>query len=772
MEWELSFRPYLSFLEESIQEQDNAVFKAHLETIAALFKKHPELLEPVKDWDILEQHREVIDLIRLDYISGAIPGDKPYFAMGIPNPMRFFSYTEEFKSLLVDNCGSLRNCVHSKFIQKEERYRRMYALVLEQCYGIKPGNFSFSAATDPYMRLRDDGGATCKYYRFLVNSRFIRIKCKAGQLPELRQEWIDYANGRISGYEELDEALPFDLFAAEGFIIFIVKDVTEEEALQELRKTIADMHTLPEEETFSNLRNATLSLLGDQTLQLGLLPFVSINNHYKYHPAFNYVSIIFNLMSRQFDEEILSSTFHNLLKLYIEKKSADRLIYNNLSESSDENEIGELTYKYGLQSMGIFPVWNQSALLGIVELASKKPGAIGEDVVRKMEQALPLYREFLTYQLHKLDDRINAYIMQRYTALQPAVLWKFNEAAWEALSEQKKKKEESYIPPKAVRFEQLSPFYGAVDVRNSSLLRLDAVQHDLRLQLEKLEALLDKADGLPETTAVKKEVLHWRRLIKPGISLEEETDLRSFLEESVVFIRELRKKGGIPAGEALEYENKMADESGEFHRASWRFEKSLALLNEGLKETLEQAEQSLQESVPHYFEKFKTDGWEFNLYAGQSIAPEQDFSADMLQVIREWQLNTMVDMAVKAHAIKPELPLPLETTQLTLVHGNPVTISYRTDERRFDVEGAYSIRYEVIKKRIDKALILDTGERLTQPGRIAIVYVHRRDAVYYRRQLQQLIEEGRLLPDIEQLELEKLQGVEGLKALRVQVNLQ
>jgi hypothetical protein len=44
----------------------------------------------------------------------------------------------------------------------------------------------------------------------------------------------------------------------------------------------------------------------------------------------------------------------------------------------------------------------------------------------------------------------------------------------------------------------------------------------------------------------------------------------------------------------------------------------------------------------------------------------------------------------------------LQTTQLILIHSQPISISFRKDERKFDVEGSYNIRYEVIKKRLIK----------------------------------------------------------------------
>jgi hypothetical protein len=85
------------------------------------------------------------------------------------------------------------------------------------------------------------------------------------------------------------------------------------------------------------------------------------------------------------------------------------------------------------------------------------------------------------------------------------------------------------------------------------------------------------------------------------------------------------------------------------------------------------------------------------------------------------------------------------------------------------VDGTYNIRYEIIKKRIDKAVIKGTAERLTQPGRIAIIYAQAREAGEYREYIEYLHASGYLTDDVEDVELEDLQGIQGLKALRVTV---
>src|SRR5262249_56931397 len=78
--------------------------------------------------------------------------------------------------------------------------------------------------------------------------------------------------------------------------------------------------------------------------------------------------------------------------------------------------------------------------------------------------------------------------------------------------------------------------------------------------------------------------------------------------------------------------------------------------------------------------------------------------------------------AAAARQLRDRLPVPLETTHLILVQHTPLSIRFRFDEKRFDVEGAYDIRYEIVKKRIDKAVVEGTSDRVTQPGKIAIVY--------------------------------------------------
>jgi hypothetical protein len=127
----------------------------------------------------------------------------------------------------------------------------------------------------------------------------------------------------------------------------------------------------------------------------------------------------------------------------------------------------------------------------------------------------------------------------------------------------------------------------------------------------------------------------------------------------------------------------------------------------------------------------------------------------------------MIEVAKLTRGLLGEMPKELHTTQLIFVHNHMIDISFRTDERKFDVEGAYNIRYQMIKKRIDKVRIKHSQERLTQPDKIALIYLHQRDIEDYLPFIHYLQETKALEPVIEELELEDLQGLSGLRALRL-----
>jgi hypothetical protein len=57
------------------------------------------------------------------------------------------------------------------------------------------------------------------------------------------------------------------------------------------------------------------------------------------------------------------------------------------------------------------------------------------------------------------------------------------------------------------------------------------------------------------------------------------------------------------------------------------------------------------------------------------------------------------------------------------------------DEKRFDVDGTYNARYEVVKKRIDKANIKEQRKELLK-REITIVYSHNYEETEYLKYIK------------------------------------
>ena len=77
----------------------------------------------------------------------------------------------------------------------------------------------------------------------------------------------------------------------------------------------------------------------------------------------------------------------------------------------------------------------------------------------------------------------------------------------------------------------------------------------------------------------------------------------------------------------------------------------------------------------------------------------------------------------------------------------------------------------LFRSRIDKAVIKGTNERITKPGSIAIIYSQHEELLEYQKYIDYLISINYLTNKFESYELEDMQGVYGLKALRVEINL-
>ncbi|UKB78960.1 hypothetical protein [Chryseobacterium sp. MEBOG07] len=208
-----------------------------------------------------------------------------------------------------------------------------------------------------------------------------------------------------------------------------------------------------------------------------------------------------------------------------------------------------------------------------------------------------------------------------------------------------------------------------------------------------------------------------------------------------------------------------------FYNHRKKLDDSITLVNRKLADMLDESQVKAQEIFPHYYERFKSDGVEHNLYIGPTIAPELHYNSKVVHKLRYWQLKTICKMELDFQSFKKDLPIQLDIASLIFVYNEKIDIRFRMDEKRFDVDGAYNSYYEIIKKRLDKAHVKDSSERITAPGKITIVYFGMENQKEYLDYISKLQKKDVLQHDVEFLKVEDLQGITGLLALRVSFTL-
>jgi hypothetical protein len=257
--------------------------------------------------------------------------------------------------------------------------------------------------------------------------------------------------------------------------------------------------------------------------------------------------------------------------------------------------------------------------------------------------------------------------------------------------------------------------------------------------------------------------------VSRGLNAGDEISILDFLKRDIYPVfNHIKEISPVLSNKVDVYMNRLDKNLNVVYEKRKDYENSVTLLNDKLAKYLDKQQLQAQDMFPHYFERYKTDGVEFNMYIGQSLINNKVYDDLYLYNLRLWQLQTMYELENLAFSSRQNMQHDLRVASLILVHSNPMAIRFRMDEKQFDVDGAYNIRYEIIKKRIDKAHIKGTDERLTSPGKIAIVYSQDKDALEYEKYINYLQSKNQL-GKIEYISLEDLQGVSGLKALRVEV---
>ncbi|HHP7240901.1 MAG TPA: GAF domain-containing protein [Cyclobacteriaceae bacterium] len=724
-----------------------------------LVDANPILRESMTDASVLKDYKSILDDLMLAIFPPAT-GEDHLMAALRPFSFDYFYATKPFHKL-IDKIGSFEELVKAMGTEEMGKKKTLaaYASIFQQLYGQ-----DIHSVQDMVLRLVDSEDGLERYYKVLFNSKFCEIAVD-GELPKLTDQSINEIKNNIDNLDIWKKYLPPERFEFKGFVIYSFIEITEQEIVSALKEALLEKDSVVNEETFLKLERNLRSLLRIPDLHIG----ISSQQKNK-ESLINY--------GRKIYRSLISQEKGNLVCSIDENKIYDRLInqmkplvIENINEFHELPAIKKQLLSKKIKNLILAPLFYDNEFIGILELASETEDCLDYYSLSKLEEVIPLFAVAVQRNAEELHTEIQSIIKEQYTSIHPSVEWKFREAAIRIITQQKNN-EITDLPE--IVFKDVSPLYAAYDIRSSSTERNKAIQQDLKEQLLLTKSILNRAyklKKLPVLDELNFRVNKHYLQIKKGLLSGDESNIIRFLKNEVepVF-QNLKSENSTLETLINEYWASLDADLGTAYHARKFFEESVMKINDTIATILDQEQDVVQKMYPHYFEKYQTDGVEYNIYIGSTLNENDSYDDMYLKNLQLWQLLSTIKIARKVQALQPQLSLPLEITNLILVHTTPLSIRFRLDEKKFDVDGAYNIRYEIVKKRIDKALIKGTSERLTQPNKIAIVYSSEEESENYLRFIEYLQNKGYIKPEVEQLDIEELQGVSGLKALRVSIN--
>lgn len=756
---ELSFNKLLEQY-ESMSKSDDEYLAKKAHHVLEVAEKYPILREGFSDFSLIEELKEPIKTVLSDTFSEVLTKNE-IKAASVPFHNIVFNSTERFKSILKTAGKDFDLKIVN--MSDEDRYIIGCTVILNFYYGF---NLNFKR---PFLYEIPDENGVMRYYKILYNADFVEI-IKKESAPELTPEDFDQLLDHYDNLEIWKEKFPPKSYIFKGFVISNIFDVTDDQSISNIKSTLIAEGKRKDKNFMQDFEEIFRSLLKIKDLNVGFSIYNQEDDTFERVYGEGIESYLLkDLNVKQCSKALCKTSYTTLLDEHNFYSVSDVDKYYELSKGKAPQY--KILKEQGIKSAILAPIASQGQLLGILELVSNKPKVLNSINTVKLIDVMPFIVSAVERSKVEEANLVEAIIQQECTSIHKSVHWKFKEAARKFISEnifQDRKTAFSKIS-----FESVYPLYGQIDVKGSSNARNLATQKDLALQLSLVDKIIKKAlrrKHMPVLEQINFQVVNYVESLKKEFKVDSEHEISMFLKNEIKPLFDLLAKNYKDLNKHInDYFDKVDDDLGIIYFYRKNYDETIRLINKNMAALLDERQVEAQNMCPHFFERFKTDGVEHNMYIGESITREDSFNVIYLYNLRLWQLQVMCEMENEYYKNQHLYPLALDVASMVLVFNQPLSIGFRMDEKQFDVDGTYNARYEVVKKRVDKACIKGTDERVTEKGKLSIVYSQKEDEEEYLRYIKFLQHKRMVGDDVEVVEIEDLQGVTGLKAIKVSI---
>ncbi|TYB79104.1 GAF domain-containing protein [Bizionia myxarmorum] len=745
---------------EQLAQHPNPLISEKARSILHLGEQFPELRHGFADVTILKNREKEIAEILQDLFSSLLTHNE-IKAASVPFHDTIFNLSSRFHDIISKSGSQFQ--LEIKNMAENERYIMACTIILNDCY-----NYNLNLKRPFHYEIPDKNGIM-RYYKILYNANFTEI-IKTDKAPNITQEDVDELLDNYDNIMLWKQKFPENSYIFKGFVISNIFDVTDDFAISEIKSNLIAEGKRQDKNFIKDLQSIFQSFLRIPDIRVGFSVFNKDEGIFErvYGEGMHSFLLNDNPMGNCADM-LCKSSYKRLLK---EKK---HISVSNIEKAYKETQ-GKVPHikvlnDQGFKSAIFAPIANKDGLMGILELVSHQPKALNSINANKLEDVMPYIVATVERSKSDQENLIEAVIQQECTSIHPSVHWRFKQAAQYFIKENIILKKN--VPFGKIAFENVYPLFGQIDVKGSSEARNLATQKDLSDQLKQTKHFIEKANNLikmPIFEQITFQINAYLKQLETYFKVDSEHVITQFLKNDVTPLLELISKKNLALKlEIDDYFSRINSDLSILYHHRKNYDRTIGLINKNMSTIMDNKQIEAQKMYPHFFERFKTDGVEHNMYIGESITREDSFSLIYLYNLRLWQIQVMCEMENEFYNNQDLYPLSLDVASMILVFNQPLSIRFRMDEKQFDVDGTYNARYEVVKKRVDKAFIKGTTERITAKGKLSIVFSQQDDETEYLKYIHFFQAKNILGSELEVLELEDLQGVTGLKAIRVSI---
>jgi len=759
----ISFNKLIEHI-EAAAECTNDIKKEFAANILTEINKNPGIKETFNEIKDVKPYEKLISTMMLFVFPDAFWEKQTYALTTVFKKEEFFT-SPKYREIIMNGGEVLDGDLNIDEVSFNfGRIVGGYAYILNYVYG-----FDFKFEIPIVYKIPHPETGLDRYFKLNMANEFADVIVK-GKLRKFTEEERKEIYKRIYDIEFLKKIIPPEDYEYTGFIVVNAINITDTEILSAIKKDLIDKHTVSMQTSFLKLQHNIRSLLRESSVTMGIAPIDSEKDL-----MFLHGNRVLNNFQLSCFCDLNTDRAGSVYEMCVKEKKV--LIIDDIEDYPEVTPTEKHILKNGYRNLMVAPLIFENKVIAVLELASQEPSVINTFNTLKLTEIYPLLGLSIARFKDEFDKRIQSVIKEKCTAIHPSIEWKFQNAAVSYLlanDNELNADGKQEIEMEEIIVKNVYPLYALSDIRNSSVIRNDSIKNDLIENLEMINDILNESFNFKPLYILKNLIYRIEKKINSlnfAINSGDENNIVEFVNSEVYPLFDIIGSFDKKVSDKIENFRKEIDlDFGIIYKRRKDFEKSSTALVSMITTYLDSEQEKIQKVYPHYFERYKTDGVEHSIYIGAALNEDGHFDNLYLKNIRLWQLILTCGIICKVKELENELSIPLQTAQLILVQNSPLTIRFRYDEKRFDVDGTYNVRYEIMKKRIDKAEIKGTEERLTQPGKIAVVYSQTSEEKEYLRYIDYLQSEKYLTKEIEKFDLSEMQGLSGMKALRVTVN--